>query len=158
MIEPNQRWEVQPTAEEWAEMSAIERVTFNACGVFSRDMGTPVHSTERSGEGTQAPLPSLSALGKIAAEAYNNSTPQQTGWNEAAAAVEAAIDADQLMHLLGWAYGKLIRFSFASLDDCLAMDEIHLRLLGAWPRVDSERNSDAAVKNVAEALGQMEQK
>jgi hypothetical protein len=46
-----------------------------------------VHSAERSGEGVQAPLPSLSPLGRLAADAYNASTPGQTGWNEAAEAV-----------------------------------------------------------------------
>jgi hypothetical protein len=55
-----------------------------------------IYPTERSGEAVQRPLPSLSALGKIAADAYNASTPQQTGWNEAADAVVAQ------MLLMGW--------------------------------------------------------
>ncbi len=45
----------------------------------------------------------------------------------------AAIDAQQaeterLKYLLGWAYGKLNRFSFTNIDDALNLDEMKLVL------------------------------
>jgi hypothetical protein len=44
--------------------------------------------------------------------------------------------------LLAWAYSKLVYRSFESLEDCLAMDEIKLILMGAYD--DQEEAGDLA--------------
>jgi hypothetical protein len=40
-------------------------------------------------------------------------------------------EREEMTHLLGWAYSKLVYRSFDSMEDALAMDEIKLILMGA---------------------------
>ena len=40
-------------------------------------------------------------------------------------------EREELTRLLGWAYGKLSRFSYSKQEDALMLDEINLILLGA---------------------------
>lgn len=44
---------------------------------------------------------------------------------------QAIEDMENRTRLLTWAYSKLAYRSFANMDDCLAMDEIKLILMGA---------------------------
>lgn len=40
-------------------------------------------------------------------------------------------EREELARFLGWAYGKLSRFSYSKQEDALMLDEINLILLGA---------------------------
>ena len=60
-----------------------------------------------------------------------NPVPEREPTLEEAYAEGRKDEREEMIRLLGWAYGKLSRFSYSKQEDALMLDEINLILLGA---------------------------